>query len=133
MNITAIHNKRDYAAALERLGSLMDAKKGTPESDELKILALLIGEYESEHFPIETPDPISAIKFYLEQNGLTNKDLEGVIGPRNRVHDVMTKKRPLSITMIRALVEKFAIPADILVREYSTGRNRERPRQSAGA
>jgi HTH-type transcriptional regulator / antitoxin HigA len=133
MTITAIHNKRDYEAALERMDSLMDARKGTPESDELKILALLIEEYEREHFPIEAPDPISAIKFYLEQNGLTNKDLEGVIGPRNRVHDVMTKKRPLSITMIRALVDTFAIPADILVREYPTGGNRERIRQKIGA
>jgi HTH-type transcriptional regulator / antitoxin HigA len=133
MTITAIHNKRDYEAALERLDNLMDARKGTPESDELKILALLIEEYESEHFPIEAPDPISAIKFYMEQNGLTNKDLEGVIGPRNRVHDVMTKKRPLSITMIRALVEKFAIPADILVKEYPTSRDRERSGQRVGA
>ncbi|OHD71663.1 MAG: hypothetical protein A2W19_02380 [Spirochaetes bacterium RBG_16_49_21] len=120
MNIKLIGNKRDYESALKRIEKLMDAKKGTAEYDELGILSIIVEQYENEHFPIEAPDPIEALKFYMEQNNLTNKDLIGIIGSKGHVSDVLNKKRPLSINMIRALSAKFSIPAEILIKEYPT-------------
>jgi HTH-type transcriptional regulator/antitoxin HigA len=118
MNIKPIKNKSDYQNALKRLDVLMDAKKGTLAFDELEILSILIEQYESEHFPVETPDPIEALKFYMEQNNLTNKDLEDVIGSKGRVSNILNKKRPLSINMLRAISTKFSIPAEILIKKY---------------
>ena len=111
-----IRNEEDYEAALVELGRLWDAKSGTPESDRLDVLATLIDVYEAKHHPIDPPDPIEAILFRMEQQGLTRKDLEPMIGPRNRVADVLNRKRSLSIEMIRQLHEGLGISAEVLIR-----------------
>ena len=111
-----IRNEEDYEAALVELGRLWDAKSGTPESDRLDVLATLIDVYEAKHHPIDPPDPIEAILFRMEQQGLTRKDLEPMIGPRNRVADVLNRKRGLSIEMIRQLHEGLGISAEVLIR-----------------
>jgi len=118
MNIQPIKNKKNYEDALTRIEELMDAKKGTPESDELVVLAVLVEEYEKKHFSIEAPDPIEVLKFYMEQNEITRKDLEDVIGSKGHVSDVLNKIRPLSLPMIRAISRKFSIPIEILTKEY---------------
>ena len=119
MDVKPVRNKNDHKKALKRIGQLMDAKKNTPEFDELEVLSILVEKYEDEHFPISSPDPIEVIKFYMEQNGLTNKDLAKVIGYKGRVSEILKKKRPLSINMIRVLVKEFSIPADALIQKYS--------------
>jgi len=94
----------------------MDAKAGTAEEDRLDVLATLVDAYESKHFPIDPPDPIEAIRFRLEQQGLDPSALIGVIGGRSRVYEVMQRKRALSLEMIRRLNERFGIPAEVLIR-----------------
>ena len=111
-----IRTKRDYEAALEEVEELWGAKSGTREGDRLDVLATLIDVYESQHFPMDPPDPIEAIKFRMEQQGLTRRDLEGIIGTRTRIAEVLSRKRGLSITMIRRLHERLGIPAEILIR-----------------
>jgi HTH-type transcriptional regulator / antitoxin HigA len=118
MNIKPIKNKKDYTNALNRIEKLMDAKKGTPESDELEILSIIVEQYEEKHFTIKAPDPIEALKFYMEQNNLRNKDLVGILGSKGHVSDVLSKKRPLTIEMIRALSARFSIPVEILIKDY---------------
>jgi HTH-type transcriptional regulator/antitoxin HigA len=130
MNIKPIKNNKDYNKALDRVDELMEAKSGTPDFDELEILSILVEQYEKEHFPIEVPDPIDVLKFYMEQNGLTNKDIEKVIGHKGRVSDVLHKKRPLSITMIRSIAEEYQIPAEILIRKYKTSNNQHHAKQN---
>ncbi|MBI5247875.1 MAG: helix-turn-helix domain-containing protein [Desulfomonile tiedjei] len=118
MGIRPIHTEEDYRAALARLENIWDAEPSTPESDELDVLALLVEAYEEEHYPIDPPDPIDAIKFRMEQIGLTRRDLEQCIGSRARVSEVLSRKRRLSLDMIRKLNEKLGIPAEILIAEY---------------
>jgi HTH-type transcriptional regulator/antitoxin HigA len=93
----------------------MSAKPGTDEGDELDVLATLVDAYETEHFPIESPDPIDAIKFRMEQMGLERKDLEPLIGSRARVSEVLNKRRGLSLKMIRTLHEELDIPLEVLI------------------
>src|ERR1700680_2141358 len=112
MDIKPIRGEADYERALRRVEELWDSPEGSAESDELDILATLIEAYEQEHYPIELPDPIEAIKFRLEQKGKDSSALIGVIGQRTRVYEVMQGKRPLSLNMIRNLNEKFDIPAE---------------------
>jgi HTH-type transcriptional regulator/antitoxin HigA len=95
---------------------LWGAPDGTPEADRVDVLATLIDAYEAEHFPIDPPDPIDAILFRMEQQGLTRKDLEPILGSRARIAEVLSRKRGLSITMIRRLHEALGIPADVLIR-----------------
>ena len=95
---------------------LWGAKAGTPKGDRLDILATLIEAYETEHYPMDPPDPIEAIKFRMEQQGLTRKDLEEILGTRTRVSEVLNRKRGLSINMIRAIHDKLGISAEILIR-----------------
>ncbi|MFT9251592.1 MAG: transcriptional regulator, partial [Acetobacter okinawensis] len=102
-DLKPIRNEADYDAALEEVGRLWGAKSGTPDGDRLDVLATLIDAYEAKHHPIDPPDPVEAIRFRMEQQGLTRKDLEPMIGPRNRVADVLNRKRGLSIDMIRQL------------------------------
>ena len=102
--------------ALAEVEELWGAKAGTPRGDRLDILATLIEAYETEHYPMDPPDPIEAIKFRMEQQGLTRKDLEEILGTRTRVSEVLNRKRGLSINMIRALHDKLGIPAEILIR-----------------
>jgi HTH-type transcriptional regulator/antitoxin HigA len=111
-----IRTKSAHEKALAEVARLWGAKTGTREGDRLEILATLIDLYESEHYPIDPPDPIDAIKFRMEQQGLSRKDLEPMIGSRTRVAEVLNRKRALSITMIRRLHEGLGIPADILIR-----------------
>jgi HTH-type transcriptional regulator/antitoxin HigA len=116
MMVKPIRSESDYEANVARLEALMDAAPGTPEGDELEILATLIERYEDERYPVELPTPLAAIHFRMEQGGLTPRDLEKFIGSRARVSEVLSGARPLSIGMIRALNEHLGIPAEILIR-----------------
>jgi HTH-type transcriptional regulator/antitoxin HigA len=117
-----IRTEADYNAALAEIERLWGAKSGTPEGDRLDILATLVDAYENQHHPIDPPDPIEAIKFRMEQQGLTRKDLEGILGTRTRVAEVLNRRRGLSINMIRRLHEKLGIPAEVLIRPSRTHR-----------
>ena len=110
-----IRNEKDYERALAEVEVLWGAKAGTPKGDRLDILATLIEAYETEHYPMDPPDPIEAIKFRMEQQELSRKDLEEILGTRTRVSEVLNRKRGLSINMIRALHEKLGISAEILI------------------
>lgn len=110
-----IKNDFDLNSALERVNTLWGAEPDTEEGDELELLALLIEKYEDEHYPVLPSDPIEAIKFALDQRGLTAKDLGPYIGTRSRVFEVMTKRRPLSLEMIKRLHSAFKIPYERLI------------------
>ena len=118
MEIRPIHTDADYRAALKEISALMDLDPdlGTVEGDRLDILATLTTVYEAKHYPIDPPDPIEAIKFRMEQAGLTAKDLENIIGKPNRVSEVLNRKRPLTLAMIRRLHDYLGIPAEVLIR-----------------
>lgn len=111
-----IRTRKDYEAALAEVERLWGAKSGTPKGDRLDILATLIEAYEAKHYPMDPPDPIQAILFRMEQQGLSRKDLEPMIGARNRVAEVLNRKRGLSIEMIRQLHKKLGISAEVLIR-----------------
>lgn len=111
-----VRTESDYKRALAELKKLWGAQSGTAAGDRLDILATLIDVYETEHYPMDPPDPIEAIKFRMQQQGLTRKDLEPIIGTRTRVAEVLNRKRNLSIAMIRRLHEKLGLPAEILIR-----------------
>lgn len=115
-DLKPIRTKADYKRALLEVERLWGARSGTPAGDRLDIVATLIDAYESKQFPMDPPDPIEAIKFRMEQQGLTRKDLEPIIGTRTRVAEVLNRRRNLSIGMIRRLHERLGIPADILIR-----------------
>jgi len=115
-DLKPIRNEADYDAALEEVGRLWGARSGTPDGDRLDVLATLIDVYEAKHHPIDPPDPVEAIRFRMEQQGLTRKDLEPMIGPRNRVADVLNRKRGLSIDMIRQLHDGLGISTEVLIR-----------------
>ena len=111
-----IRAETDYEAALAEVGRLWGAKSGTPTGDRLDVLVTLIEAYEDKHYPMDPPDPIEAIQFRMEQQGLTRKDLEPMIGTRNRIAEVLNRKRGLSIEMIRSLHDKLGISAEVLIR-----------------
>ena len=115
-DVKPIRSEADYETALAEARRLWGAKSGTPKGDRLDVLATLIDAYEEAHFPIDPPDPIEAIKFRMEQQGLSRKDLEGVIGTRTRISEVLGRKRGLSIGMIRRLHQKLGISAEVLIR-----------------
>ncbi|HEV8714871.1 MAG TPA: helix-turn-helix domain-containing protein [Candidatus Binatia bacterium] len=121
-NLKPIRTEADYEAALAEIARLWGASAGTPEGDRLDILATLVDAYENEHYPMDPPDPIEAIKFRMEQQGLTRKDLEGILGTRTRVAEVLNRRRGLSINMIRRLHEKLGISAEVLLRPTRTTR-----------
>jgi len=110
-----IRTKADYRRALAEVDRLWGARSGTPAGDRLDILATLIDAYEAEHHPMDPPDPIEAIKFRMEQQGLSRKDLEPLIGTRTRVAEVLNRKRSLSIGMIRRLHDHLGISAEVLI------------------
>lgn len=116
MNIRPIRTKADHKAALKTIESLMDAKANTAEGDRLDVLVTLVEAYERAHFPMDLPDAVDAIKFRMEQSGLTPADLEPVIGRMNRVYEVLSRKRPLTLRMIEGLHAKFGIPAESLLK-----------------
>jgi HTH-type transcriptional regulator/antitoxin HigA len=115
-DLKPIRTETDYEEALAEVGRLWGAKNGTPDGDRLDIIATLIDVYEAEHYPMDPPDPIEAIHFRMEQMGLTRRDLEPIIGPRNRVSEVLNRKRGLSIEMIRSLHDRLGISAEVLIR-----------------
>src|SRR3954464_3144159 len=115
-DISPIRTKRDYETALKEVERLWGAKTGTRDGDRLDVLATLLDAYEAEHYPMDPPDPIEAIKFRMEQQGLTRKDLEPIIGTRTRVAEVLNRKRGLSIDMIRRLHDRLGISAEVLIR-----------------
>ncbi len=122
MELKPIRTKADYKAALKTISSLLDAPEGSREAGMLEVLSVLVEAYEEDHHPIAPPDPIEAIKFRMEQEGLTRRDLEPYLGSRARVSEVLNRKRPLSVEMIRRLNTGLGIPAEILIRPYKTGR-----------
>jgi HTH-type transcriptional regulator/antitoxin HigA len=115
-DVKPIRSEADYEVALAEVARLWGAKSRTPRGDRLDVLATLIDSYESEHYPIDPPDPIEAIKFRMEQQNLTRKDLEGILGTRTRVAEVLNRRRGLSINMIRRLHESLGISTDVLIR-----------------
>ena len=118
--IRPIRTEADYEAALAEIERLWGARAGTPDGDRLDVLATLVDAYEAERYPMDPPDPIEAILFRMEQQGLTRRDLEALIGTRTRVAEVLNRRRSLSIHMIRRLHEKLGIPAEILIRPTRT-------------
>ncbi|ENM5730742.1 DNA-binding protein [Vibrio mimicus] len=118
MQIKPIKTAEDNRAALARIEQLWDAEPNTPEGDELEVLATLVEAFEEANYPIDAPDPIEAIKFRMEQQGLEDKDLVPFLGQRSRVTEVMSRQRRLSISMIRKLNAGLRIPLDSLVKEY---------------
>ncbi len=115
-DVKPIRSNADYEAALKEVERLWGAKPGSRNGDRLDVLATLIDAYEAEHFPLDPPDPIEAIKFRMEQQNLTRRDLEEIIGSRTRIAEVLNRKRGLSIGMIRRLHEHLGISADVLIR-----------------
>jgi HTH-type transcriptional regulator/antitoxin HigA len=120
LDIKPIRTKADYRAALEDIESLMTAKANSPEGDRLDVLSTLVEAYERTHFPMNLPDAVDAIKFRMEQSGLTVKDLEPVIGRKNRVYEVLSRRRTLTLRMIEGLHSKFGIPAESLLKQRTT-------------
>jgi HTH-type transcriptional regulator/antitoxin HigA len=116
MEIRPIKTEADYEATLKEIEGLMAAVAASPEGDRLDVLVTLVEAYEREHYPVHFPDPIEAIKFRMEQQGLTVEDLVPVIGRKNRVYEILARKRPLTLRMIEGLHETFSIPAESLLK-----------------
>ena len=118
MNIKVFKTEEEYNQALKRLEIIFDAPADSPEGDEAELLVLLIEKYEDENYPIETPNPIDAIKFRMEQMNMDNKDLAKIIGYKSRVSEIFNRKRKLTLKMIRNLHEKLKIPYESLITNY---------------
>ena len=123
MDIRPIRTNADYKATLKEVSALMesDPDLGTPAGDRLDILVTLVQAYEAKYLPIDAPDPVEAIKFRMDQSGLSVKDLEPIIGKSNRVYEILNRKRPLTLAMIRRLHQSLGIPADVLIAETVAG------------
>lgn len=117
MDIQPIKTEQDYENALAEVERLWGAESGTPEGDKLDVLIVLVDDYENKHFPIAPPDPVEAIKFRMEQMGLTRKDMEAYLGSRSRVAEVLNRQRGLSLSMIRRLHSGLSIPLESLIQE----------------
>lgn len=115
-DLKPLRTEADYEAALAEVERLWGAKSDTPDGDRLDVLATLIEVYEAKHYPMDPPDPIEAIKFRMEQQGLTRKDLEPIFGTRNRASEILNRRRGLSIEMIRQLHDRLGISAEVLIR-----------------
>ncbi len=122
MNIRPIKSEADYQATLAEIDRLFDARSGTPDGDRLDVLVTLVEAYEAQHYQIPLPDPIEAIKYHMERLNLTRHDLEPYIGSRAHVSEILNRKRPLSLRMIRNLHEGLGISLEVLVQPYSTQR-----------
>ena len=118
MTLRPIKTRKDYQNALLRLEKIFDAKQGSSEGDELEVLGILIDTYEKNHFPIDFPDPVEAIKFRMEQMGYNQTDLASVVGLKSRASEILSKKRKLTLEMIRNLHDTFNIPTDVLIQSY---------------
>ena len=119
MRIKPLKNEEDYQKALERLEVIFDAPTDSEEGDEAEILSMMIDNYENEHYPIDAPDPIEAIKIRMEEMNLKQKDLVGVIGGKSRVSEILNKKKRLTVDMIRELERILHISASVLVNNYN--------------
>lgn len=126
MNIHPIKTEADYEAALKKIEAFFEAEPGSPRGDELEVLVTLVEAYEERLFAIPSPDPIEAVKYFMESRGLTRKDLEAYIGNRTRVSEILNRKRPLTLRMIQRLHSELGIPAEVLVRPYSLPKTRTR-------
>ncbi len=122
MNIKPIKTENDYSQALKRLEIIFDAEIGTAESDEADVLGLLIDEFEKKHYPIEAPDPIEAIKIRMEEMQLKQKDLVNEIGGKNRVSEILNRKRKLTVEMIRKLTTRLNLSPELLIHDYQLTR-----------
>ena len=116
MDIAPLKSKQDYRRALKKIEGLMRAKRNTPEGDRLDVLVTLVEAWEQRHYPLDLPDPIEAIKYHMDQNGLAPRDLIPFIGSRNRVHEVLNRRRPLTLKMIQRLHAGLKIPAESLLK-----------------
>ena len=116
MDIAPLKNRNDYRQALKEIETLMQARRNTPEGDRLDVLVTLVEAWERKHYPLDMPDPIEAIKYHMEQNELAPRDLIPFIGSRNRVHEVLNRKRPLTLKMIQRLHAGLRIPAESLLK-----------------
>ena len=132
IDVKPIRSAADHRAAMAEVKRLWGSKSGTPDGDRLDVLATLIDAYEAQHEPIDRPDPIEAIRFRMEQQGLTRKDLEPLIGTRTRVSEVLNRKRTLSIGMIRRLHAELGIAAEVLIRAPRLATGSKSPRVSRG-
>jgi HTH-type transcriptional regulator / antitoxin HigA len=120
MDIKPIKTQRDYRRILKEIEGLMNAKRNTPEGDRLDVLVTLVEAWEGKHYLLDLPDAVEAIKHHMDQNGLTPRDLIPFIGSRNRVYEVLSRKRPLTLVMIRRLHGGLGIPAESLIKEGRT-------------
>lgn len=118
MDIKPIKTELDYQAALKEIEGLMDAQPDTPEGDRLDILTTIVEAFEAKHYPIESPDPIEAILHRMEALGIDRKDLEKMVGTRARVSEILNRRRPLTISMIRRISDKMHISANVLIQPY---------------
>lgn len=117
MEIKPIKSKRDYEAALKAIEGLMGARRGSLEGDKLDVLVTLVEAYEAKHFPLDLPDPVEAIKFAMEQRNLSVKDLVPYIGQTNRIYEILSRKRPLTMAMVWKLHTGLGIPAESLIKQ----------------
>lgn len=117
MNVKPLRTRKDLAAALATIDTLMTAKRGSPEGDRLDVLVTLVEAYEARHFPLDLPDPVEAIKFAMEHRSLGVKDLIPYIGQANRVYEVLNRKRPLTLAMVWKLHKGLGIPAESLIKQ----------------
>ena len=122
VEVNPIRTEQDYEAALAEIEGLMVARAGTPEGDRLDVLATLVEAWEAEHYPIEAPDPIALIHFVMEQRGLDRADLQPMLGERGRVSEILARRRPLTLAMIRKLQAGLGLPVDVLIRPYPLDR-----------
>ncbi len=131
--VTVIRSEAEYDAALVEIEQYFDdePERGTPEADRFDLLALVIADYEDKHWPIEVPDPISAIEFAMERRGLTRAELEPILGSRARVSEILARRRTLSVNMIRRLHEELGIPAEVLIRRYEAAARRGAPKRKS--
>jgi HTH-type transcriptional regulator / antitoxin HigA len=120
MELCPIRTEADYQAAVREVEALFDAAPNTPEFDRLDILSTLVEAYETVHLPIELPDPIGAIEYYMETRGWSRRDLEACIGSRARVSEILSRKRSLTLDMIRKLNQQLGIPAEVLIQPYES-------------
>ena len=118
MELRPIRTKKDYQAALSEINALWEAPAKSAQADRLDVLTMLVEQYERHHYPIADPDPIDFLHHVLEARGLTRKDLEAYIGPRGRVSDILNRKRPMTLEMIRRLADGLNLPADVLIKPY---------------
>ena len=133
ISVRPIRSEEDYRAGLAEVEGLMDAKSGTPEGDRFDVLVTLISAYEARNYPVPPPDPIEAILHFMDSRGLTRKDVERYLGARSRVSEVLSRKRPLTLNMVRKLNSGLGIPADVLIQPYVIDRSVKRVRRPAKA